>query len=79
MIRGNRAKYIFKDELCDAKFRKKSLKCQRGILHFTGDNVQDFKLYNAFCKGCDKIKIIERKDFVDCMKKLAEKIKEEFE
>ena len=71
--------FIFKDELCDAKSRKDSLKCQRGVLKLTGDIVQDFRLYRAWCKGCNKILIIERKDFVNCMKKVAEKVKEEFE
>jgi len=71
--------YIFKDELCDAKFRKKSLKCQRGVLKFTGDNVQDFRLYGAWCKGCNKICIIERKDFIACMKEVADKIVEEID
>jgi hypothetical protein len=56
-------KIIFKDELCDVTWQKKSLTCQKGTLKFTGQNKEDFMLYNAWCKSCDKIRIVDRKDF----------------
>jgi len=70
------AKYIFKDQICDAKGLKKSLTCQKGTLKFTGQNVMDFNLYRTWCKGCDKIKIIDRKEFTDCFKDFAKKVEE---
>ena len=70
-------KIIFKDELCNAKFTKKQLSCIHGILKFTGDNIKDFELYRIWCKDCDKIKIIDRKELEKVFKCLSKKIDKE--
>jgi len=67
---------IFRDELCDAKSRKRSLACQKGTLKFTGDNAVDFRLYRAWCEGCKKLRIVDRKELVDAAKGILKQVVE---
>ena len=68
--------YIFEDQVCGAKWLKKSLTCQKGTLKFTGQNVMDFSLYRTWCKGCDKIRIMDRKAFTGYFKDFVKKVEE---
>jgi len=77
---SEKRKYLFKDELCDAVWtEKKELKCQRGTLVFSGDNVMDFNLYGAWCEGCDKIKVLDRKAFEKQFKNFLKAVDRELE
>jgi hypothetical protein len=72
-------RFIYKDELCDAKWSKTNLTCQRGTLKFTGNNVSDFNLYRAWCKDCEKIKVVDRKDFIEQFKNFVKAVDRELE
>ena len=72
-------KFIFKDELCDAVWLKTRLTCQKGALLFTGDNVSDFNLYRAWCKGCERIKVIDRKELKEQFENFVKAVDRELE
>jgi len=72
-------KIIYKDQMCNAKCKKQSMTCQKGTLRFTGDNVLDFRLYGAWCKDCDKVKIIDRSELQNQFKSFAKAVKKVLE
>lgn len=72
-------KIIYKDRMCDAKWKKKSMTCQKGTLRFTGDNVTDFRFYGVWCKDCDRIKIIDRSELQNQFKIFAKVVQEVLE
>ena len=72
-------KLIYKDQTCDAKWKKKSLTCHKGTLAFVGENVADFRLYRAWCAGCDRIHIVDRAELQNQFKKFAKKVREALE
>jgi len=80
MNQTNKPKFLYKDELCDAIWTETTLTCQKGTLTLPKDNITSFDLYCAWCKGCDKIQVVERKDFIKQFKtfvKNVEKVLEE--
>ena len=69
-------KIIYKDQICDAKWKQKSLTCQKGTLVFVGENVTDFRLYRAWCDGCDKLHIVDRTELQNQFRRFAKKVRE---
>ena len=69
-------KLIYKDQVCDAKWKKKSLTCHKGTLVFVGENVADFRLYRAWCVGCERMRIVDKTEFQNQFKKFAKKVRE---
>jgi hypothetical protein len=69
-------KIIFKDQVCDAKWKKKSLTCHKGTLVFASENVADFRLYRAWCAGCSRIRIVDRTELQNQFKKLAKTVRQ---
>jgi len=79
VIERVRQGFIFRDDFCNAKVKKKNLVCEKGTLTFTGDISQDFRLYRAWCNGCGKIKVLDEKDFVTEFKRFIKRVEKEVE
>ena len=75
MVESLKQKLIYKDQICNAKWKKKSLTCHKGTLVFVGENVVDFRLYRAWCSDCDKIHIVDRTEFQNQFKSFAKSVR----